>query len=243
MTEIKRYIVLANEIRRDILSGKYGTEGGIPSIEELVERSKLSRATVYKALAILESEGLVVSRNRNFYVSQASITMTKHVPTLAERLKASGKIAFTRNLGPIKNATLPDYIADRLKLAHGTPCVYRHRIAGEMTPDGKEKPTRLLNYYYLISLSTEQLERLNTNPETDILRESHPGEMIREDVLSARHLTSDEAKLLGIPQDTPVMSVQIVNTMLDGEYLLVQESVFVGVTFTYKYAFENSPPS
>lgn len=235
------YIQLANDLRRDILAGKYGTEGGLPGVEELARRSKLSINTVYRSLTLLLGEKLIVERDRNYFVSVNSIAMTQYVPPLAERMKASGKTTFVRNLEPVENAILPDYIADMLDLHHGTPCVYRYRISGELTADGKEKPTRLLKYYYIIPITTEQLEKLNNEPGTDILFESAPAQMVRGDTLSARHLTAEEAKLLGIPEDTAVMSLQIVNTTMEGNYLLVQESVFVGVTFTYKYAFENRP--
>jgi GntR family transcriptional regulator len=241
MTEEKRYITLANEIRKDIVSGKYGTEGGLPTIEELVERSSLSRATVYKSLAILEAEGLIISKNRNFFVNRESVPMIGYVPPLQERLKLSGKTAFVRNLEPVEGSTLPDHIADKLGLNRGTPCVYRHRISGELTVDGKEKPTRLLKFYYLIPITVEQLGRLNSVPATDILFEAAPAKMIREDTLLARHLTSEESELLDLPESTAVMSMHIMNSTMDGQYLLVQESVFVGVCFTYKYEFENRP--
>jgi len=241
MSSLKKHIALANEIRKDILAGKYGTEGGLPGLDELSRRSGLARNTVRSALLLLEGEKVIVERDRNYFVNVRSVTMTQYVPPLQERMKASGKTAFVRNLEPVENAVLPDYIADMLNLEHGTPCVFRYRISGELTVDMKEKPTRLLRYYYLIPLTTGQLEKLNSEPATDILFESAPVQMIREDTLSARQLTAEEAKLLDIPENTAVMSVQIVNTTMEGGYLLVQESVFVGVSFTYKYSFENRP--
>jgi DNA-binding LacI/PurR family transcriptional regulator len=53
---------IAHELRSEITSGKYGTEGRLPSEAQLVKRFGVSRPTTAQALRTLEQEGLVQRR-------------------------------------------------------------------------------------------------------------------------------------------------------------------------------------
>lgn len=240
MTDVRMHVRLANLLRERIVAGTYGTEGRLPSVATIQKEYKASRMVVENALAFLEGERRIYQEGTTYRVSLSTIVMTQHVPSLANRLRITGKVSFTRNLAPVDSAILPDYIADILHLDHGMHVVFRYRIGGELV-NGMEKPSRLLKFYYLMPITTNQLEHLNDNPATDILFESGPSVMTREDVLTPRHLTSEEAAHLHVPELTPVQFVRIINTSIDGRILLVQESVFVGESFTYKYSFENRP--
>lgn len=242
MAEIKQYIALANSIRKDIMSGKYGTEGGIPAIEELVEKSKLSRATVYKALAILESERLIVSRNRTFYVNITSQDMTQYVPPLTVQMQNTGKIAFIENVTPIEIAPLPDEIADKLRMAHSTMSTFRFRVGGEIV-EGQKKPAQLKRYWYLISLNEEQIRQLQDDPSTDLLVKYAPEDLQAHDEISSRLATQEEMELLSLTDLTPVTQVHIVTRDALGNILLFQDLTFLGVVLAYDYAFKNRPKS
>jgi DNA-binding GntR family transcriptional regulator len=240
MGDIRMHIALANSIRRDILSGIYGTQGGLPGIEELVKLTGSTKVTLYKALAVLEGEGLIVSRNRSFYVNKSSITMTEHVPPARMRLQAEGKIAVTKNLVPVAIVPLPDYLKRLLQLEGDITAVFRYRVSGEIR-DGKEIPARLIKYHYLVPLTPEQIQRMQDDQYTNILLETHPVKMQRHDDVSSRLPTPEEAKYLGIPESTPVLDLRIINRDMDGNLLLVQELVLLGTTLTYDYIFDNKP--
>ncbi|NLL38694.1 MAG: GntR family transcriptional regulator, partial [Clostridiales bacterium] len=57
-----KYETLANKLRSKIISGVYKEGDMLPSENELVVSEKLSRQTVRKALALLESEGRISRR-------------------------------------------------------------------------------------------------------------------------------------------------------------------------------------
>ncbi|KQX56150.1 MULTISPECIES: GntR family transcriptional regulator [unclassified Streptomyces] len=57
-----RYLEIAEAVRQAILEGEYAVGAQLPSEAELVARWSASRGTVRQAVAVLESEGLVGSR-------------------------------------------------------------------------------------------------------------------------------------------------------------------------------------
>lgn len=58
----KRYEEIALALREELVSGKYGREGRMPSEAQLVGRFKVSRPTVARALRLLQDEGFVQRR-------------------------------------------------------------------------------------------------------------------------------------------------------------------------------------
>lgn len=57
-----KYTYIANELRKQILSGEYVPNQQLPLEKELCERFEVSKMTVKKALDILVSEGLIIKR-------------------------------------------------------------------------------------------------------------------------------------------------------------------------------------
>ena len=53
---------ITRELRNEIASGKYGTDGRLPSEAQLVKRFGVSRPTTAQALRTLEHEGLLERR-------------------------------------------------------------------------------------------------------------------------------------------------------------------------------------
>ncbi|MBE2181499.1 MAG: GntR family transcriptional regulator [Chthoniobacterales bacterium] len=58
----RRYEEIAREVRGELLAGRYGDEGRMPSEAQLVRRYKVSRPTVARALRLLQDEGFVERR-------------------------------------------------------------------------------------------------------------------------------------------------------------------------------------
>lgn len=54
-----KYILLYNEIKADILSGKYAPGSFLPTEDKFIESSQTSRTTIRKALALLRNEHLI----------------------------------------------------------------------------------------------------------------------------------------------------------------------------------------
>ena len=83
MKEKPPYLVIAETIRENILSGSYA-RGRIPSERALIRQYGVSRATATKALATLEKEGLIVRRHGSgaFVKPPSAATGTSYVSTL-----------------------------------------------------------------------------------------------------------------------------------------------------------------
>ncbi|MBK1882807.1 GntR family transcriptional regulator [Luteolibacter pohnpeiensis] len=75
-----RYREVARQLRDEVISGRYGKNGKMPSEAQLVSRFGVSRPTVAKALSLLGSEGLVERR-------AGSGTYAKSEPAVAESSK------------------------------------------------------------------------------------------------------------------------------------------------------------
>lgn len=240
MAQVAKYIELANQLRRDILSGLYGSEGGLPGINELVKRSGLAANTVYRALSMLEGECLLIQRDQTYFVNRISVSLSSYVPPHYLLMQSQGKTSFAVNIIPAEVVPLPDEIASRIPMTVGIPVTHRLRILGE-TEGEQKKPTWLVEYWYLIPLSEEQRQRMRDNPHLHILPEASPVNLYRFDQISARQPTAEEAQYLQIEQMTPVLDFRSIVRDRGGHPLLYQQLVLLGTTLTYSYDFENKP--
>ena len=61
---------IANDLRRDILAGRYGPDDALPSITRLVQEYGVARLTANKALRQMAAEGLAeLEPGRGYYVT------------------------------------------------------------------------------------------------------------------------------------------------------------------------------
>ncbi len=58
----KRYMEIARSLREEVLAGRFGTDGRMPSEAQLVKRFGVSRPTIARALRSLSTEGLIERR-------------------------------------------------------------------------------------------------------------------------------------------------------------------------------------
>ena len=58
----KRYSEIARTLREEVLAGRFGTDGRMPSEAQLVTRFGVSRPTIARALRSLSGEGLIERR-------------------------------------------------------------------------------------------------------------------------------------------------------------------------------------
>jgi DNA-binding GntR family transcriptional regulator len=58
----KQYVRIADEIRRDIASGRYAVGEALPSVADLAARFGVAKMTISNAMAALRDEGLIQTR-------------------------------------------------------------------------------------------------------------------------------------------------------------------------------------
>lgn len=242
MPLIRKSVELANQLRKNILSGTYGSEGGLPGIGELTKEHKLSNNTTIAALAILEGEGLVVRRGNSYYVNNLKFTMTHYIPPIHMR-----KQNYAKNIGSVERIELPEYIATRLRLGNRPEVVVRNQVTGEINDgDYKELPYKLSCHYYVLPVTDEQLQKMQNDPTYDVMweRPDVRKELRCHDEIASRQVTQDEADLLNIKPCTPANTIFVTISDMNHNLLFIQELVLSPrVTLMYDYVFKNDPNS
>lgn len=227
-----KHIALANSIEKDITSGKFGKEGGLPAVSEIAQEHRLSINTVKNALAVLEGKGLIVKRGIGYYVNNIEIDMSYLGPAHSQRPDS-----FKRNIGTIKSITLPEHLARTAQIEASTPTTYKMQISGTIENE-EEKPIQIAHKYYLLLISDETLKRMNDDSSFDPVAELG-GELLSQDELSSRLATDNEKDLLAIDENTPILNVvEIIRDQQD-KLLLIQEVSIVRSTLIFKYPFTN----
>ena len=84
------FIQIANRLRGDILSGRYAEDTQIPSVRQIAAEASVNPNTVQRALALLESEGLLYSKGTlgRFVTSDRSALDLARERTKRETVKA-----------------------------------------------------------------------------------------------------------------------------------------------------------
>jgi DNA-binding GntR family transcriptional regulator len=237
---VGKHLTLAIELEKDILAGKYGYEGGLPSASELAQTHSLSINTVKSALAVLEGKDIIEKRGIGYYVNIVPTTMTQHVPAAHLRYARGG---YSENIGSVKRIPLPKHLAEKLRITRGEPVVYRVQISGELV-DGSQKPLQITHRYYFILITDEKMKQIQDDTSYDPLWNdaSYAIEMVTHDEVTPRLATEGERDLLNLPESTPVTNLFETIRSKDGELLIAQEIVLSPRrTLMFDYPFTNHP--
>jgi DNA-binding GntR family transcriptional regulator len=230
-----KYVPLADILRKNIFSGKYGSEGGLPAASDLAKQHKLALNTVKTALVYLQGEGIIVKRNLNYYVNQLPITMTQYSPPSHVRF-ADG---YNKNQEDMERVLLPDYLAEKLR----TPqvlVVYRMQIGGENV-EGVQHPLQISRRYYFLSISDEKFKRMQDDATYDPMWEM-PANLVSLDEVSSRPATPEELAHLNLAKATSVLSLLEVIRDTQGNILMAQEITLAPrTTLCFEFPFENKP--
>lgn len=174
------------------------------SERELTQVYGVSRITVRLALQELEKRGLVYKKHgKGTYVSEISDTAVdlSQAYSFTEQMKKIGKVPRTSILS-FELVKASDYIAQHLQLSQGEEVfeVERLRLADEV-------PMMLERTYVPASLFPALTAiRMREKPLYEIFLEDY-GQTIRlaEEEFYASIALDNEAKILGIPSNSPVL--------------------------------------
>lgn len=244
------YLQIADDLRDQIAVGHLAQGDRLPSENELARRYATTRTTVRKALALLRSEGHLVSeQGRGVFVRpRPDVHMVGTGSRYAERRKtgitnfnaetaAQGHTANQVILGIDRVAADPK-VADRLGVSEGTPLVVRRR---RFEVDGH--PMQLVDGYYLASLA----EGTALMGEQRIQGGAHAeleGPKLRKrlsrfvEELELRMPSPSESEELLVPRGVPV--AQVTRTAYDagGEAVEVLVSVVPGDRHRFVYEID-----
>jgi DNA-binding GntR family transcriptional regulator len=178
-----KYAQVVAEIKRRIESGQYAPGSLLPSEHQLVESFGVSRPTIVKSLSALRQDGWIETQQ--------------------------GKGSFVRGRPALAGVKLaPAYVTTLLGLDQGARAFLRQRLLAD---DGD--PVELASLWLPLELAKG----------TDLASPDLLGESVRHHLqarkkvrldhaverISARKPTGEEAGLLGVAADTPVLNVVV----------------------------------
>jgi len=243
---------IADELRGQVLAGSLAPGDRLPSEHELAESYDTTRTTVRKAIALLRSEGYVLSeQGRGVFVrKRPSVTMLltganyrKHrssgtsnfnAEALSQGMRAEQRILRVAEVGA------PHEIAERLDVPEDTPVIVRRRL---FLIDGE--PMQLCNGYYPAELfrSTpiSQPEKIRGGVHS-IFEDPHgpiASKVTRfvEDV-QVRLPSPSETEALVIAEGVPI--ARALRTAIDklGRRLEVLDSTLPSDRYTFRYVID-----
>jgi DNA-binding GntR family transcriptional regulator len=234
-----KHTEIANLLRKEILSGRYGTEGGLPSFSELAKRYGIATNTVTNALVSLTAQGILEKRGNSYYVNQLPIVMTEYVPSIITRLPKSG--GYYTNIGDVEKVFLPEHIAEKFKLP-AQIAIFRTQVSGEIS-NGDKKPLQISHRYHLIELSDEQIRHMQDDAEYDPLwnEEKYAVTLFSIDEVVPRLATEEERRTLNLPENTPV--TYLFETIKQDETIIMVQEVIISPreTLIFAFPFTNKP--
>ncbi len=89
---------IADALRQRIQSGEFGTSGRLPPHRTLARELGTTRETTNKVIQLLQSEGLLVSRDKSVYAAPPRVRMPAIVPHFDRFVESQGLTPVTEFL-------------------------------------------------------------------------------------------------------------------------------------------------
>ena len=211
------YVQIAEELRENIQQNTYQPGDKLPTENNLSQRFGVNRHTIRNAIALLKEEGLIrVDRGRGTFVAATPIKypIGQRV-RYNESLKAQGIKASYKTLKAIEIPAAKQ-IAQALTIEIGAKVILIERlgladnqpisIASSYFP-GDRLPNLIANWEKYTSISKLLQEKYNC----DHLRHSTK--------VSARIVREDDARLLQVPLNYPILLAESINCDRDRQVI------------------------
>ena len=254
------YERLADELRADIMSGKYRPGDRLPSTLDLMERTGVANLTVRGAYRVLVEEGLVESvPKRGFYVRRHNV-MTWHMNHAGSARKAGQALldgweadARSAGLEPAQEVSVAIEdasvivagrpAADRLGLEARSRVLVRRAIRSLRPSDDSGLPAEAVSladeYYDYDLVRDTPLASPGQASAFDVL--AGIGRRLRghHDELRPRVATAEERRLLALPQVSVVLELTRTAHSKDGQPTVVLHQILRagGATYTYDIGY------
>lgn len=210
-----KYRVIADELRTAITSGSYAPGDRLPGENALMEKYGVARMTARQALAVLQNEGLTITRRgAGVFVRDFRPIIRDGIKRLARNRWLSGtgiwdgdeeRRPLTVDSLKVHEVRSPDHVAGVLGIDAGERVVERER---RYLLDGR--PVLLATSWLPASIAAgTPIARKDTGEGGIYARLAEVGlapTHFRED-LRARMPSDDEATTLDLPAGTPVITV------------------------------------
>src|SRR5436190_20502131 len=90
MVDNTKIDILAEQLRGRIKEGEFGTSGRIPPHRVLAEQLNTTRETVNKVIQLLQSEGLLIARDKSVYVKPPLMKLPAFIANYDQYIRDRG---------------------------------------------------------------------------------------------------------------------------------------------------------
>ncbi|MBP0017084.1 MAG: phosphonate metabolism transcriptional regulator PhnF [Cyanobacteria bacterium SBLK] len=209
------YTKIADELRKNIQDRVYSIGERLPPEIQLSERFGVNRHTLRRAISLLRNEGLVrVDRGRGTFVASIPIRypIGKRV-RYNKALKAQGQIPSTKT---IRCLEIPanETIAEELQLNFGDGVALIERLGL-----ADKQPISICTSYFPLQRFPDILQQMEGRKSiSKLLREVYNCDHLRKSTrVSARPIKPDDARLLQVPLNQPILLVESMNVDREGK--------------------------
>lgn len=235
---------VAADIRALVMSGEWGPGEKVPSNAELTERHEASNVTIQRALNLLKDEELLEGRSGSgVYVRDDAAQIITPASYMAPSdpggpyswvSEAAGRGQSGSNkILTVEEVEPPKRVATALALGEKGTAMLRFRI-GLLD----EEPAEVVRSYYPIELAREtrlsDRRRIPGGSPTLLAEMGYPPRE-QADQVTARKATQEEHRLLGLPDDVPVLEIFRVVYSDDRKVIEVSEVVKPGHVYKLGY--------
>ncbi|MFE3217659.1 GntR family transcriptional regulator [Streptomyces antimycoticus] len=231
MGEIQRpgalYQQVAAEIRSGIATGEYKPGAPLPSETQLIERYKVSRPTVRKAIAALRAEGLIeVIHGKGSYVRALpapAVTIERSITRTGKTFR-TGHHAWEQAEEPtVYRTTTTAITAPLLGVDEGEALFGVDRLLTDPAT-GTRALHRVLIPFATADEAKELAEAPDTEPEQIYAALTAAGNKLTwHETVSARMPLPDERSALESPDATPILHTTRVTHGTDERPLILEE--------------------
>jgi len=206
---------IANHLQQDIDTGTYAPGGRLPTEAELSRLFAVNRHTVRRALEELSRGGLVrVEQGRGSFVAEDVLEYSVEPRTrFSEWIKRHNMEPSGRVL-QLKETLADTHVASGLGIRAGGRVVLLERLGF-----ADDRPVSLTNHYFPTARLRGILEALRTTSRiTEALHAVGIADYLRQMTrVTARLPTGDEAELLRMPRNRPLLLAENVNVDRAGQ--------------------------
>jgi GntR family transcriptional regulator len=222
------YLQIEEELRGLILSGQLGELSRAPSEWELSERFQVSRMTARKAVDRLVSDGMLVRRpGKGTFVARRRIAHGASQQLSFSAAMRELDLPLVTRVLDVQEFSAPRNVSQALELDSGAKVVLVRRlriVAGE--------PVAIHTAYFGEHFSY-LLEADLTGSLTDIMASHGDRVVYANDFIEAVVGTGDEARLLNIPNHSPLVRIEGVALSAGHQVLRYSEGLYRADRFRF----------
>ena len=231
--------VLAEKFRERIRSGEFGTSGRIPPHRVLAEQLNTTRETVNKVIQMLQSEGLLVSREKSVYVKPPLLMLPAFIANFDQYIRDHGEEPVSMFLEEPNLVPLPESIAKLMGRKSGEMAPHRLLRQGIKYASGTVYYRLSENFYNPDLIKDEIFCSLQSDPQFNTwiaMKDKYGIEVLRsKNIVVARLANLQEQESLEIVRGTPILELHRVQLAQNDLAVMVNKLVFIGNLFELSF--------